>query len=168
MARYGTINEAAVLKKYASEARQGIVEIGVLDGETTKLMSEVATVPIYAIDPIVPDSMNPSLLGHEDQILRNMAHYKQFTFFKDFSYNVAKTWDKPVDMIFIDGDHHYEAVKQDVEMWSKLVKGVMLLHDSAPIVGFAGHTGPTRLVKEMRESGYQYIDTWDTLTGFII
>jgi predicted O-methyltransferase YrrM len=37
----------------------------------------------------------------------------------------------PVDFLFIDGDHTYEGVKQDFEMYSPLVKdgGLIVLHD---------------------------------------
>lgn len=44
--------------------------------------------------------------------------------------NIIK--DRSLDFIFIDGDHSYEGVKQDFEMYSKLVnKGIIALHDVA-------------------------------------
>jgi predicted O-methyltransferase YrrM len=38
---------------------------------------------------------------------------------------------RKLDFLFIDGDHTYEGVKKDFEMYSKLVKkgGIMALHD---------------------------------------
>jgi cephalosporin hydroxylase len=38
----------------------------------------------------------------------------------------------PIDFIFIDGDHHYEGVKQDFEMYSPLVRkgGLVGFHDT--------------------------------------
>lgn len=49
----------------------------------------------------------------------------------DFN-ELAKTWDKPIDILHIDGYHTYDAVKNDYETWSKFVKedGVILLHDT--------------------------------------
>ena len=37
----------------------------------------------------------------------------------------------PVDLLFIDGDHHYDSVKKDWELYTPLVKkgGVVILHD---------------------------------------
>ena len=39
--------------------------------------------------------------------------------------------DKQVDILFIDGDHQYEGVKRDFELWSPLVRsgGVIVFHD---------------------------------------
>ena len=42
-----------------------------------------------------------------------------------------KIKNKKVDLLFIDGDHHYEGVKQDFEMYNSLVKknGIIAFHD---------------------------------------
>ncbi len=62
----------------------------------------------------------------------------------DKSLNVIKELlnNKKIDFLFIDGDHSYEGVKQDFEMYSPLVKqgGVIAFHDVAPngIKEFAG------------------------------
>lgn len=39
--------------------------------------------------------------------------------------------DKQVDILFIDGDHQYDGVKKDFELWSPLVRsgGVIVFHD---------------------------------------
>jgi hypothetical protein len=170
--RYSTDLECKILSLYAGNAVEGIVEIGVLDGETTKEISKDALVPIYGIDPIIPDSMNAGLIGHEQNIKDNMKHYNKFTFIKDYSYNIVKIWDKPIDMVFIDGDHNYDAVKKDIEDWWKLlsVGGVMFIHDSAPVTSepstFKGHEGVIMAVKEKKKTKIMHIGIWDTLTGF--
>lgn len=171
--RFSTDLEVKTLKKYSSRAKLGIVEIGVLDGGTTKEIGSVATVPIYGIDPIIPDSMNKRLLGHEEIIKKNMAFYSKFFFIKDFSYNVAKNWNKPFDFIFIDGDHEYEAVKQDFEDWFKLISpgGFIAFHDSAPVTSipgaFQGWAGPIKLVSELKiHPGLEFAETQDSITVF--
>jgi len=42
--------------------------------------------------------------------------------------------DNKVDFLFIDGDHSYEGVKKDFEMYSPLVKkgGIIAFHDIVP------------------------------------
>jgi predicted O-methyltransferase YrrM len=167
---YSTLSETGLLKWYASKAKKGIVEIGVLNGDTTRELADVAKVPIYGIDPFIPDSMDPGLIGNKEQVLEKMKG-KDFTLFCDYSWNVARNFQQQFDMIFIDGDHQYTAVKRDVaDWWSKLADGgMMFIHDSAPVVSvpsdFKGHEGPVRLVKEL-ETNYKKIGTWDTITGF--
>jgi hypothetical protein len=47
------------------------------------------------------------------------------------SQDAAARWSLPVDIIYIDGDHSYEAVKADIEAWSKhlVPDGVISGHD---------------------------------------
>lgn len=49
----------------------------------------------------------------------------------DFT-ELAKTWDKPIDILHIDGFHEYEAVKRDWNNWVGFVKdtGVIIFHDT--------------------------------------
>lgn len=171
--RLSTDLETETLKKYAGTARLGIVEIGVFDGGNTKEMSTVSHVPIYGIDPLIPDSMGPQNIGKEEYIRNNMQYYRNFHFIKDYSYNVAKDWDKPFDFIFIDGDHTYEAVRRDFEDWFSLLSsnGIIAFHDSAPVtsimVVFEGWPGPVRLVNELkRNPDLQFIESVDSLSVF--
>jgi hypothetical protein len=172
MARYSTEKECEVLTEYAAKAQLGIVEIGVLDGETTARMSARATVPIYGIDPLVPDSMNPGLVGHAEAISKNMAHYEKFTFLNEFSYGVVEKWDKPFDLIFVDGDHRYEAVKKDfAQWWAKLSDGgALIFHDAGAVTSepstFGGHDGPKKLANELVQAGYDCELAVDTLRIF--
>lgn len=170
--RLSTDAESETLQKYAANARLGIVEIGVFDGGNTKVMSKNAHVPIYGIDPIIPDSMVPHT-GHEEFIRENMQGYKDFHFIKDYSYNAVKGWNKPFDFIFIDGDHHYEPVKQDFEDWYPVLApgGFVAFHDSGTVtsipVVYDGCEGPTRLVKELKKHpGLQFIEQVDSLGVF--
>lgn len=51
---------------------------------------------------------------------------------KGYFAEVAKTWDKPIDILHIDGRHLYDDVKEDFDTWIKFVRpgGVILLHDT--------------------------------------
>jgi len=44
---------------------------------------------------------------------------------------IGKEWDIPIELLFIDGDHRYNYVKKDLELWGKWVinGGLILLHD---------------------------------------
>jgi hypothetical protein len=53
------------------------------------------------------------------------------TFIKADFNDAAKTWDKEIDILHIDGFHSYEAVKNDYETWFKFCKedSIILFHD---------------------------------------
>lgn len=171
MTRWGTDRELNLLKYYAEQAKYGIIEIGVLEGGTTRYLCASSTVPVYAIDPIVKDSME-DIIGNEQSILNAIALYQpRCTFIKDYSANIAKTFDKKFDFIFIDGSHLYEDVKLDYELWYPKMEqgGIMCFHDSAPVEtgGFQGWPGPTQVCDEIFLSGVmKLIARVDTIRTF--
>jgi len=59
------------------------------------------------------------------------------------STKVAQNWTKPIDLLFIDGDHRYVGVKRDILAWSKWVKvnGMMAFHD------YGNGTGVPRAIR---------------------
>jgi hypothetical protein len=165
------LDEAARHAHYSTHAKHAIVELGVLNGETSKIFcNSNKNVPIYGIDPIIPDSMNFNLIGNYETIKNLEKQYSNYTFINDYSYNVVKTWDKPIDYLFIDGDHNYEAVKQDYESWVKHVvcNGIIAIHDSACYRnGPEFWPGPSKLADELIESSdLEYIETFYTMTIF--
>jgi hypothetical protein len=157
-------------KKYSLSVKNCIVEIGVLFGDTTKIVLENSKCPVFGIDPIIPDSMNSELIGSEESILKLESQYENFKFIKDYSFNVVKTWDKKIDYLFIDGDHNYDAVKQDFEDWFIHVSedGVIAFHDSAANRGgpfFWG--GPSDFADELlNDNRLEYLETVNTMTIF--
>jgi predicted O-methyltransferase YrrM len=168
----GNVGEWESHRIYAAQAKDVIVEIGVLFGDTTKVLLEAAkpTTHIYGIDPIIPDSMNEALIGSVDKINELVVQYPNFTFIKDYSFNVVKTWDKEIDYIFIDGDHEYAAVKQDYEQWLPFVKigGTIAIHDSAANRGGPFYwPGPSQLSDELiQATNLEFIQTRHTMTIF--
>jgi hypothetical protein len=169
--RLTTDAELRILRRYASRATLGIVEIGVLDGRTTMQIARVATVPIYGIDPLVGDSMDTSVVGNEERIRRNMSFYPDFHFVRAFSHGVVGSWTVPFSLLFLDGDHRYEAVRRDFDQWLPLLEpgGYVALHDSSPVTSIPrdrlGWPGPVRLLAEVREEGIvEVVETCDSLT----
>jgi hypothetical protein len=163
-------NEITAHIEYATNSDEIIVEIGVLNGHTTKFILENTKAHVYGIDPIIPDSMDNSLIGDENKIKDLVSKYSNFTFIKDYSYNVIKNWDKKIDYIFIYGDHTYEAVKQDFEQWYPHVKvgGVISIHDSSANRGGPSFwPGPSKLTDELiSDTRVEYIETLTALTIF--
>jgi hypothetical protein len=134
------------------------IEIGVLNGESTSFLLSISDkINLIGIDPIIPDSMESSLIGNIDKIQSNTSQYlDRFTFIRDYSFNVADIFEsEKTDFIFIDGDHTYDGIKKDYELYFDKIKknGLIFFHDSRMNRGGANfHIGSSRFVDELIES----------------
>ena len=74
--------------------------------------------------------------------------FDNITFIKGYFDDVAKDWDKEIDILHIDGLHTYECVMNDFATWGKFVKddGVILMHDTKV---FHGTFGVYKLFEEL-------------------
>jgi hypothetical protein len=85
------------------------------------------------------------------------------------SREAAQGWDKPVELLFIDGDHDYEAVREDFELWfPHLINGgTIAIHDSTACLrhGLIGWPGPRKVVKEriFRSRRFREVDLFGTM-----
>lgn len=67
-----------------------------------------------------------------DNLIFNDSHDEEtLETVKDFLLDIENNVIRSVDLLFIDGDHRYEAVKKDYEMYSPLVQagGFIVFHD---------------------------------------
>lgn len=161
--------EIAVFEKYAPIAQKTIVEIGAAYGGSSLLflMNKKNGVKVFSIDPFVKDSMGDfqatekKCFSHVSRALRRIGlgeRVRNWILIPEFSFNVVKNWSEPIDVLFIDGDHHYEAVKKDFDDWFRYVKvgGFILFHDSCRPGNMGtgydrGWPGPSKLVRELKE-----------------
>ena len=112
------------------------VDLGVDWGFSTFCFAMPRIGYVYGIDSFEGDKY----AGHRDDSVYNLVLNKQeklhlkdnLTFIKGYFDDVAKTWDKKIDILHIDGDHSYESVKNDYETWSRFLNddGVILFHDT--------------------------------------
>lgn len=149
--------EAKYLYLLAKEgAKKGaIVEIGSWKGKTTTLLAKASQAvggkEVYAIDP------------HKGGPDQEKSGYKEVNTEAEFRNNIreagledivvpmvmtseraAKEWNKPIGLLWIDGDHSYEAVTKDFLLWLPHLSqtGIIALHDTY------SWEGPRRVVKE--------------------
>lgn len=62
---------------------------------------------------------------------KDFSHPK-FHFINAPSYDIVKIWTQELDILFLDGDHQYEAVKQDYALFFPFVRksGLIIFHDT--------------------------------------
>ena len=124
-------------------AKGTIVEIGSFKGRSTVMLAKVASHygsgPVVAIDP----HNSPILLDH--QANREASSFQDFLdsihaagvsahveSHAAYSQEVANSWNRPIRVLWIDGDHSYEGAKNDLDgFFPHLVpQGVVAYHDA--------------------------------------
>ena len=112
------------------------VDLGVDWGFSTFCFAMPRIGHVYGIDTFQGDQFTGATPeGSYEYVLHKREKLfmeENVTFIKGLFADVAKTWDKQIDILHIDGDHQYESVKNDYETWSSFVKenGVILFHDT--------------------------------------
>lgn len=130
-----------------------IVEIGSWQGKSTICLaggSQAAGGPrVYAIDPHVgsPEHQQTGKIWTFEAFKKNIADAGLSDLvvpIVKMSGDAVADIREPVELLFIDGAHEYEAVKQDFENYEPLLieGGVIAFHDTV------GWPGPERLVAE--------------------
>lgn len=147
------------LKELAPKVSKGVIlEIGSKKGTSAFVMASVAKVPIYCIDmwdlTFVGDTRLPNHLNkHNFDLFCKNLRGLNVTSIKGLSSEIAKVWEKPIGLLFIDGDHSYSGCKADYEGFSKHIVsgGCLVIHDYVP--GSKKYYGVELVVNEIRNSG---------------
>lgn len=118
------------------------VEIGVMHGEMSRcILSDCAVSHLYLIDPYIGNYTSRQERTDDNQKNMDRRHQKTRDYFlrehKDRTTFIRKksedaTHDVPneLDFIYIDGNHAYEYVKKDLQLWTpKIKKGGLVMGD---------------------------------------
>lgn len=148
------------------------VEIGSARGWSTCLIGlalrENGRGRLHAIDPHTSNDWSDKNSSNSRQVLEanleKVGVSELVEIHQKYSTEAAKGWTAPIDLLFIDGDHSYEGVKQDWDLFSPFVKefGVTLFHDTLwDLQPDATHgrdnMGVPRFVDDLRRQGYPVI-----------
>ena len=152
-------NEARFLGLLAAciPAKGMILEIGSFKGRSTVMLASVAA--HYGLGPVVAIDPHNSNLSTKDPLLVPTSTYNDFLnslrtagvrehveFHRACSTEISATWDRPIRMLWIDGDHSYAGAKADFDGFAPHLSplGVVALHDTlnakpGPIRVFVEH-----------------------------
>jgi predicted O-methyltransferase YrrM len=148
-----------------------IVEIGSYRGKSTLALAFGARLSgsrVYSIDPHEHfTGAAGGVFGPPDLAvkIRNIAKFNLGDVIFPIcmsSHDVGKIWNTPVDLCWIDGDHSYDGVKKDHQLFSVHVKkgGMLAFHDSEM-------EGVARLLKEVDAAVFKPADMIGSITAFI-
>jgi predicted O-methyltransferase YrrM len=132
-----TMEEREFLYKSARDLASGsvIAEIGSYLGASACFLASGGwgrVSRVYCIDTWENDAMSEGPRKTFDEFLENVSMFKNVIVpLKGKSIEVVKRLGGPVDLLFIDGDHSYEAVVTDLKTYLPKVKagGLLILHD---------------------------------------
>lgn len=149
---------------YSTEGIGEIVEIGTNVGKTAIALAYGQKVkkgkPIYSIDIYEHPDIKKNLekAGITDYVNRIVMP----------SHKMAEKWEKPIELLWIDGDHSFKGVCYDIKNWVRFVAGggVIAFHD------YPGHERSKEVWKALRKylfkNPYTYRVISDREAGSII
>lgn len=129
------VNVRSELPKYFKELgfKTG-VEVGVYKGEFTELFLKEGLY-VYAIDPWLAYSEQSRQERQEflyRHTLRELKKYPNCEIIRKSSMDAVKDFkDNSLDFVYLDGDHSFQAITNDICEWEKKVKigGILAGHD---------------------------------------
>ena len=151
------IDEAALLYRLGRDATTGpVVEIGRFKGGSTFIFaaSMPELVELWSYDfhlALRPDMPGKDLDAELRAALGRFGLTHKVHLLVGDS-RIAEPPARPIEVLFIDGDHSYEGAKADFERWGALVRldGHVLFHDAVDTGGYGNHyPGVARLVTEI-------------------
>jgi len=156
-----SLEEAGALFALAKDVSRGcIVEVGSYRGQSTAMLGygslEGGRVPVFAIEPheeftgVLGGKFGPPDRCAFFKAMIDSGAYQIVRLVNLSSEYVTPRWDKPVGLLWLDGDHTYQGVKRDFDCWCPhlLPDGIVAFHDSIDPA-----LGPCRLIKEILAGG---------------
>lgn len=163
----GMINEteARTLMALAGEIPPGtcIVEIGSYRGRSTSALAMGANgAPVYAIEPhesfegIYGGSFGPADRRAFFKNLLRVGVVERVRLVNLSAEVVQYGWNRPIGLLWIDGDHSFDGVKRDFEAFASWLQpgGIVAFHDAVD-----PESGPAKLIDELRTDGSYEITT---------
>ncbi len=153
-----------------------VVEIGVFRGKNAAMLREVfPTAHLYLIDPWKPDvryietgnAVSKEQKTYDDALCEVQERFKKdgnVTIIQKPSVDAAMEVPDHLDLVFIDANHDYEHVKQNIETWERKVRagGILSGHN----YGHPRMTGVSKAVEE--KFGTEFIRGQDQVWAKII
>jgi hypothetical protein len=99
---------------------QSVVEVGSFYGRSAFTLLTACNGPVYCIDPWSGNQY--------DSFMDQCGHFPNLVAIRACSPAAAEQV-PDVDMVFVDGDHEYEAVVADIETWLPKTRKLLCGHD---------------------------------------
>ena len=139
MERYEVIKSVLLEDRFNKDSQLSGVEVGVRHGENAKrLLQEFPSLVLVLVDPYCAYQDVEEFYTEEKQLVIEQAAHKNLQEFegqtiwvKSSSVSAAYHLISTYDFIFLDGNHSYDAIRQDMALWWDHVApgGFLMGHD---------------------------------------
>lgn len=135
-----SIRNRIELAKYFNQLRFEVgAEVGVADGRYAEILCEnIPGLRLWAVDPWMPYDGNWRSKEYQDgaykKALERLDKYN-VVIMPQISMEACRTIeDDSLDFVFIDGDHHFDFIMEDIINWTRKVRkgGIVSGHDYYP------------------------------------
>jgi hypothetical protein len=139
-----------------------VVEIGSWQGKSSVVLGKAllgTSASFFCIDPFTGEAVDPETASSTNATklplrqvfshnIRKNKVENVVQVIENYSFKAVEGWTAPIDMLFIDGNHEYSAVRQDFDLWTPfLVAGGILVMDD--VYWNRGTTfGPAQVARE--------------------
>lgn len=159
-------DEPRILYSYAHRVRGNIVEIGSFKGKSTNYLLASGNI-VYAVDTFLSTNTNAYNEGKDtyEQFINNTKDFSNLIVIKSDSVLAGKEFNKPISLLFVDGGHNYEQVRDDIIAWKdKVVSGgYLIFHDHYPNGRYDAYPGVRKAVSEILGEQYIIVDSQNTM-----
>ena len=137
-----TPDELAALLGLAKHAKV-IVEIGTFEGKTAAAMAAATSGEVFSVDIFRAGRIGVCYGEKIAHLTRKRRGLVNLHLVKGAGHDVAQTFDRAVDLVFVDADHSYNGAKQDWNDWTPKLRsgGFIALHDSRIASSSKSHLG---------------------------
>lgn len=139
-------HRAIFLKALAQKMKisvQSIAEVGVWEGEASRIFNFIfPDAFLYLIDPwegyeeYLSNGRPPSINSQDyekayETVKANFSNQSKCKIIRKKSFDAVSEVPDQLDLVFIDGNHSYEYVKKDIDLWLPKVRkgGILSGHD---------------------------------------
>ena len=151
--------EHEALRRCAREC-SCVVEIGVAEGASALVLREAMSPEgtLFLIDPFHLSRL-PWMNCQRRAARAAVAgsNKGRVVWIEQFSFDAVRDWSRPIDFLFIDGDHAEDGVMRDWREWSLFVRrgGRVAFHDARVFENGwpGGGDGPVRAVNQLFRHG---------------
>ncbi len=142
--------ELALLLRFAERAAT-IVELGCYEGNTAVALASRCRGRVTTVDTFPRGRLG---LRYGEIITRvhvRRTRTRNVHILRATTTEAARSWESPIDLLFIDADHSYHAIVADYAAWLPKVRvgGHLALHDSLPVGDARDQLGSVRFFQEV-------------------